>query len=312
MSGYKRSNVALDMEREKKLRLLTEMGNARRQLEWLAAKIAETLDRAPGGIKETFDREAKQAAAWRGAEARSRTEVYSMATDIRTLTSSLSSLSALIDKGHATMSALAVSFTQKADALEKGLLSQFSQIESTYHAHKGLLDTWFGQEASSQYQASLSRAEQMLAKLQLSALGDHLKKAETDLTSRIQEATELEHKHQKRLYVLKALRQVCAEMGFEESEPEYERDGKRNRIIYEVDTLDRGRIRFFLSLDTIATQSGIAEDRCLDEFDKLSHHLQEEFGVKTKFRGEGDRQDPKLIQKGELDLPDSPQMESAA
>ena len=64
MSGYKRSAIALEMEREEKLRLLGNISDVRRKLDWLAAKISETLEKTPEGIKTTFGREVKEALVW--------------------------------------------------------------------------------------------------------------------------------------------------------------------------------------------------------------------------------------------------------
>jgi vacuolar-type H+-ATPase subunit I/STV1 len=309
MSGYKYSEVILERERETKLKLLSNIDDVKRRLSWLAGKISETLERTPEGIKATFDREVKESIIWLSDEGQRRRGAYDVGTDISTLRSELASLNALAERGQRTLNALTISFTKKADALEKTLFSTLSQIEGMYYSCKELLETWFGQDTISECEKSLGKARQLLEKRQLSELGKYLEDIERTLSSRIQEAQELEYKHQKRLYVLKALRQVCKEMGFEESEPKYEREGKKNRIVYEVDTMDQGRIRFFLSLEGISTHSGIAEDRCLDEFDKLSHFLEQEFGVKTKFRLEGEKPDEKLMHKGEIDLPEGTHIE---
>lgn len=312
MSGYKYSTVDLEKQREEQIRLLSNVKQANRALDWLAARITEHLEKTSEGIKTTFDKEMKEATLWLRDREEHRREVYDMKTELPTLRSAVSSVSALIDRGHEILNTLALDLTKRADALGKTLISKLSRLEGLYYAQNELLRTWFGQDTSGEFQRSFDKAKQLLEKKRLSELSKYLEQIETALGSRIQEAQDLEHKHQKRLYVLKALRQVCREMGFEESEPEYEREGKRNRIIYEVDTLDQGKIRFFLSLDSITTNSGIAEDRCLDEFDKLSCHLQDEFGVKTRFRRQGEGPDGKLIRKGELDLPEGTQMEKTA
>lgn len=312
MSGYKRSTVVLDTEREKKLRLLSDISNAGRRLDWLAARITETLDATPPGIRDTFESEVREATDWLSSRVERMVGRYDVTADTGVLSAHLSSMNALMDKGHQVIRTLTTNFTEKADVLYNELSSRLIQLEGEYHGHRETLETWSGCETSGHFVASLSRARQILAKRQLSKLERLVQDVETALNLKVQEAQDLEHKHQKRLYVLKGLRQVCAKMGFDESEPVYERDGKRSRIVYEVDTLDRGRIRFFLSLDGISTESGVADDRCLDEFDTLSSYLRDEFGVKTKFEREGDTTNGKLIQKGEQDLPDSPHMEQAA
>jgi hypothetical protein len=73
--------------------------------------------------------------------------------------------------------------------------------------------------------------------------------------------------------------------------------------VFDIDT-HLGKVRFFLSLDTIASESGIADDKCLDKFDEISKQLREKFGVRTRFRAGDEKSDGKLRQKGELELPD--------
>ena len=312
MSGYKYSTAELDRQREQQLRLLSSMNETRRVLDWLAARIREHLEKMPEGLKASFAGEVEDAASWLRAEEEQRREAYDMRTETSTLRSATSSASALLKRGHEIRNTLALDLARRSDAMAKALVSKLSGLEGTYYAHNELLVIWAEQGSSSEYQTLFDKAKHLLEKKHLSELSRQLEDIETALGSRIREAQDLEHRHQKRLYVLKALRQVCREMGFEEVEPQYERGGKRNRIVYEVDTLDQGSIKFFLSLDGIATDSGIAEDRCLDEFDKISRHLQDEFGVKTRFRREEERPDGRLMQRGELDLPDGTQMERTA
>jgi hypothetical protein len=70
-----------------------------------------------------------------------------------------------------------------------------------------------------------------------------------------------------------------------------------------VDTLDRGRVAFTLSLEDISSFSEIVQDRCFEEFGQLSRYLEEAFGIQTQFRLADGELPPKLRHKGELDLP---------
>jgi hypothetical protein len=95
-------------------------------------------------------------------------------------------------------------------------------------------------------------------------------------------------------------------MGFQEvTPPHLEHEGDRgSRILYTVDTVDRGRISFSLTLEKISTFSEIADDRCFEEFGQISQYLEEAFGIQTSFRLADGEPLPRLRQKGELDLPD--------
>ena len=94
-------------------------------------------------------------------------------------------------------------------------------------------------------------------------------------------------------------------MGFDEvTQPRYERQGDHgSRILFTVDTLDRGRIAFTLSLDDISSFSEITQDHCFEEFGELSQYLEKTFGIHTQFRMADGEPVPELLRKGELDLP---------
>lgn len=312
MSGYKYSPIALEREREEKLRLLGDIGDARARLSGLATKIRETLGRTPEGIRATFNKEVESGLGWLREVDQQKMGELGMEIPVDRLRTTLSVLNGALRNGQAILDSLIVSFTQKADAMETALIAKLSTLESNYYGCQQSLKIWFGPDVIGDCEKSLRNAKQLHESRQLRELERCLEGIEWMLTSKAREAQELAHKHQKRLYVLKALRQVCKEMGFEESEPRYEGGSRRGHITYEVDTLDQGKIRFFLSLDGISTHSGITEDRCLDEFDKVSHFLEEEFGIKTKFRYEGEKPDEKLLHKGEMGLPEGAYLERTA
>jgi len=96
-----------------------------------------------------------------------------------------------------------------------------------------------------------------------------------------------EELHQKRLYVIKALREVCASLGFREKEsPHYlEANNIHSPIVQIFDTLNLGEIKFIVTLDgKLESDSGINMDRCGLEFNEISKFLKEEFGMETEFR----------------------------
>ncbi len=135
-----------------------------------------------------------------------------------------------------------------------------------------------------------------------------------ELYAKIQQAEAQEDKHQKRIHLLNGLRQVCVLMGFRENEPpHYEREGDRSsRIIMVVDTFDRGLVTFHLSLDGVRTDSCMGTEHCFEEFDRLSTHLADQFGVQTKFQMANGEPRPELRRKGEKDEPGGAERTSGA
>lgn len=98
------------------------------------------------------------------------------------------------------------------------------------------------------------------------------------------EAEAVESAHQQRLYVLKGLRDVCARLGFDETEAPYYEAGPSSAIMLKVDTRVKGRIVFKLGIDSrIETDSEIDPKYCPSEFGRLSEALDEAYGVQAQF-----------------------------
>lgn len=100
-------------------------------------------------------------------------------------------------------------------------------------------------------------------------------------------ANEKDKLHQRRLYVIQGLREVCASLGFREmDEPHYkDKDNAYSHVTQNFDTLNLGTITFQVALEgNIESSSGITVDKCDDEFSKVSELLKEQFGIETAFK----------------------------
>ena len=311
MSGRKYSEFTLEREREQRMRLVAAVGDGQGRCRGLTAQIQRTLDLATEGLKTTFEAEVQQASAWLREANRQTKAHWPSEPGNEALTARLGTLNGLSRRGERVLRALTMSFTQKAGEMEAALVDTLSQLQGLHQGYSEGIAAWLGDAATAELERSLGSAEDLLRRQTLKGAEDTLAHLEGTFRSRIAEMQELEHKHQKRLYVLKALRQVCVEMGFKDTEPQYVDGAKRGRIVYEVDTYSQGTVAFYLTLEGVTVDSCIADDMCLDEFDKLSTLLQEEFGVKTEFRPEDGRPDSRLIQRGEMDLPDGASIERA-
>lgn len=120
-------------------------------------------------------------------------------------------------------------------------------------------------------------------------------------------ATEKSNTHQKRLYVIKSLREVCASLGFQEmDEPHYvEKDNSYSPVTQNFNTINRGTITFNVSLDgKLESSSCITVDHCDEEFSKFSELLKDQFGIETAFKREEDGEPIKKY-KTAKDLPTS-------
>lgn len=219
-------------------------------------------------------------------------------------------LEAEVEQGKSLLTLLLTHLRYKAQSIERGLIIKSSELQTTYSINKGILERWFGNQAASEYTTVIGKVNELLGENRLQEAIQNLADAEGSIKKKVEEAQQLDSKQEKRLHLLKSLRQVCTEMGFQESEPFYtDREDHRSEIIYDVDTVDQGKIRFFLALDNIRSHSDIYEGKCFEEFDKLSRYLDSEYGVKTKFHQEAEEPLQKLIEKEELELPNYSQRE---
>jgi hypothetical protein len=305
MSNYEYSSYRVDTERQERLRILGDINDIRNNINGILSKVRLILDNASDGIKQTFNSEVSSALRWLSEAEVGTTEKSNMTTSLPDISSSLAILKSIAERGKDNMNLLIRCFTVKAGEMEKQGTARLSQIDSTYLGQKELIDKWFGQDVIGECEQSLNDAEQLLKDRRLGELGDSLDRLESMLLAKTGEAKELEEKQQRRLYVLASLRKVCTDLKFEEIDvPNYEiESNKRSRITYSVDTLDQGKIQFYLSLDDITANSRIPQNKCMSEFNKLSKYLEEEFGIKTSFKNPERNPDEK-IQKSAKDLPD--------
>jgi hypothetical protein len=312
MSGVKCSEFRLRQEREQRMRLLQEINNLVSELHALEKHLHTVIVSASEGLRTTFSSEVNQAEAWLGSLSVPQSALLDVNGDIAYLRQIQQQLTKQVKRGRELQESLTVAFTQKADELGRRLAQQLAQAEQSYLSRQELLKQWLGEQASQSYQQRLSEARCLLEEERYGELEQYLREFQTEISHRIREVEQLDEQHRKRLYLLKALRQVCADMGFQEiAPPRFEEEGNcRSRILLTVDTFDRGRIEFKLSLEQISACSEIASDRCFEEFDLLSQFLDEAFGVQTEFRMEDGSRPPRLIRKGEAELPDAPSMQA--
>lgn len=178
-------------------------------------------------------------------------------------------------------------------------------VESNYVKETELLDMWVSSNQVNEWQDKFDKVRSWINDDQFSEVESAINELDVQITKKIKWANGLEEKHQNRQYLLKALRQVCSDMGFEEvrKPSREEKEDRGSRIRFTVDTLDRGAIEFILSLDGLSCHSEIDDDHCFGELDHISEYLDSEFGINTKFRLAEDEPTPELRQKGEKDLP---------
>ena len=192
----------------------------------------------------------------------------------------------------------------KRDKKAKELIKRLETIKSEVSGQKSLLTKW----KEENYNSVINKIRAISSFIDVEDFinsEEQLSELEKQFNILKDEIYDLEEKDNQRQYVFDALRKVCKDMGWEEMEINYQVH-PIEPIIFKVNTFSSGVITFYLSLDLIKVNSCISKDdgTCIKEFNNVSEKLKK-FGVGTKFQIEGESTDPKLIQKGEIDFPDS-------
>lgn len=185
-----------------------------------------------------------------------------------------------------------------------------STVFNQYEQEMEILNYWFDEEMR-QINKKFDESKILLQNGDYATFNRKVSEIQVNLDKKISDAKELDEKDKKRNFVLESLKKVCTSMGFEEVGYSIEGKGKSNRIIYTIDTFSQGKIKFSISLESIDADSGIVDNHCLSEFDKVSESLQNNFGIQTRFTRISESGPDKLIRKGEKDEPDGVKLENS-
>lgn len=284
-----------------------ELAETQREVDSCAFAIQQLLNNTTSGIKETFEKETRDAEQWLRQYKNEREHIRGLndSASTKQLRKATERLRELLNKGKKKLEQAQHALVIQASELRAQAEHQVGEINALFTGSRELLSKWFNTYELIQLEKELNSIQASLQADRLLEIKEPYQAFLKKVQERLKEAEELEARHQRRLYLLKAIRQVCADMGFREVvTPYYEREGdRRSRIKLNIDT-HRGKITFFLSLERIEADSFIPETHCFDEFEKLSEQLKQQFGVHTKFQT-ADEEKPRLIRKGEKEEPDS-------
>lgn len=279
----------------------------RRELGSAVESLQHQLDSSSMGLQETFEDEVKAARQWLHQAEKSSRDLRSLGdeTSEDELRAATNHLRDILREGQSASVALQQALTEQANHLRAQGEKQVTDLELCFEGGRELVGFWFGDAEEQRLAIEVRRVRETLDEERLRQVELPCRALQDELNTKLQQAEAQEEKHLKRKHLLAGLRQVCSEMGFRESEPPcYEREGDRSsRIIMVVDTFDRGLVTFHLSLEGVRADSCMATEHCFEEFDKLSHHLANEFGVQTRFQMANGEPRPELRRKGEKDEP---------
>ncbi|MBM4354112.1 MAG: hypothetical protein FJ109_10015 [Deltaproteobacteria bacterium] len=289
---------------------LDRLGMLRRELERQEVAVRNLLESTSAGLRETFSEAVRQAEGCLAAIVDARRGVATVGGDARmdAITSACAALEARVKESAEVVAAVRRTLVEESAQMRGRLSPILSSLDSDLAQWEERLGHWKGREWIDGLGRRLSELRASLEADRLGTVESQVQSARGELDAALDHASGQELKHQRRVQLLNALRQVCAEFGFAEvAQPRHEEGrGRQGRIVFSVNTFNRGLITFHLSLDTIEAEAGILASHCMDDFDKLSRMLDEKFGVRTKFKVvEGDP-GPVIVRKGELEEPGDP------
>lgn len=314
MSGVKVSDYELQRAVAMRVESINQLRAGEEQRSALQRLIQQALNAAAPGLRDSFPDQVNQARSWLTECATPWNENWDGLSQAE-LNASLQKQQQRLQPGQQAYQKLNLAFTKQASALGQELSNGIADVESLFHGKSSLLGQWRGETQVQEWQAKLANLRTLLDSQSYRQLQSDLNAIQADLVKEIETVQALESKHQQRVLLLRSLRQLFYEMGFtEQGEPVFEQPGQRgSRIVYRVDTHNRGEIVFHLSLNGVRSDADMGQDHCFEEFDELSRKLQERFGIITAFEPEnGQRPPPRLKVKGVVELPSGKDQERHA
>ncbi len=271
----------------------------------LATTASAILQDSTAGARKLFAEDVQRVENWLSAVSRGCSELERTANVDDAVEGLATQFEGLSREGSPLVAELKSAMIEKLAERRGQALAAVQALTTDLNQNQDRLNQW-------NMAAEMTQIQQRIKKLNDILLYDNFAdfdSEQADVATQVRNVSAAiqvnESKHQTRIEVLRGLRQVCADMGFGEvAPPQSLRDGDRSApIILLVDTYDRGRIRFALTLDQIESDSDVSEQHCFEEFDSLSQRLRESFGIETQFECAGTLI-PRRIRKNEKETPD--------
>ena len=302
MSGVKYSKVQIEAERKAKKEALSKITSLSNSIEVLRERVKSLIKEIPEGVKSSFPEEMRIVKLW----LEEKLPEYSEKMNSTELNSIAEKFGQIESNGKEALKKLIEVKEVKRDEKARALLSEIEVLNGKLKSMEGLMNKWKPGE-SERFRQIVEVLPQRVEAGDFVEVETKLKSLGTELNNLTQELTTLQSQDEQRWYVLEALRKVCKdELSWgEEKEPALEdKTNPASPIVYKVDTYT-GKVTFYLRLEDIKVDSEISsgENLCYREFDNLSEQLKK-FGITTKFRPETFSDEPVIIRKGEMDLPD--------
>ncbi|MBE2899478.1 hypothetical protein DNK57_01350 [Methanothermobacter thermautotrophicus] len=197
---------------------------------------------------------------------------------------------------------------QEAESMSKEaeLMAELERIDAEFKGAGDLLGKWKSSD-SDKFMEKMGDVLDAVKRGDLGVAENRVAGLEDELKGLIEEAEKLESSDRMRRHVLSSVKEVAKRMGWKEVSEAYLEDDKdpASPLIYELKSYSAGKMRFSLTMDKIEVDSPFSgeDGACYEQFDSFSEKLAE-YGIKTKFEGEGRvHRKPILKEKKARNLP---------
>ena len=291
MGGRRYSQLLLERERAEKLQLVQQIGAIQGTIEGYRHELDELLATSTAGIRETFGEQVEAAISWMDSNDKFLGQTVDVDRPLVELQQIHEKCSEVAIAGGRLFKDLGVSFTKVGDEMARDLAHRIVCVRERMAAHRTACARWFADRVD-RWPSLLQTADLQFDEESYGQLQDLLDSIEAEVEELARRSDELTARQQTRLYLLKAVRQVCCNLGMRETaSPRYERrDDASSRILFTVASPDRGEIAFALSFDGIRTEA--QPGRCLTDLEKLSSFLSAQYGIGTSFQERSEGTDP--------------------
>ena len=302
MSGTKYSKIQLERERKARQEALGRIRELSALIQAQKENIRAVISQLSEGVRESFSSEMERARLFLDRSVQEASHEMNSG-ELNRLVTKLEEMS---KEGVEVLSLLINIKEVRREQRARSLIGELEILKAEFGGVRSLASKWKSTEVSRLGNA-FEEALSMIEKEDFADAERRITTLRRELAQLKEEVTTLEEQDNQRWYVLGFLRKVCRDMGWDETkEPHLEGESPDSALLLEVDTYSSGKMLFRLTLEGINVNSPITNEgnMCYRQFNDLSEKLKT-FGVITKFeRVQPPDDEPRLIRKGELDLPD--------
>jgi len=300
MSGVKVSPLEFVMEMEARQKLLSSIYNSMTRIEGLKKKLLEIMSEIPEGPWRRSPKIA-EINSWVREPLNVHASSAMNSRELRKIENSLRNAEKMAEDMLKTVVDLKFKVIN-----ENRLMARLKSIDAEFKGAGDLLGKW----KSSDSDKFMEKTGDVLDAVKRGDLGvaeNRVAGLEDELKGLIEEAEKLESSDRMRRHVLSSVKEVAKRMGWKEVSEAYLEDDKdpASPLIYELKSYSAGKMRFSLTMDKIEVDSPFSgeDGACYEQFDSFSEKLAE-YGIKTKFEGEGRvHRKPILKEKKARNLP---------